>query len=80
MQEQKLHDDLLSAGKGLVFANLLKGNDFKTTNFYESSITNYYKKKEEPAQKGCHHRHLVETIISRFVSTPLTICDYNTNT
>jgi len=61
-----LHDDLISTGKGLVFANLLIGNDFTPSNFYETSITELHRKQPE-----VRCRSLIEKVIDKFVESPV---------
>ena len=44
---KQLSDGLFSLGQGTVFANLLKGNNYAPSYFYDTSITAYNSEKEE---------------------------------
>ena len=42
---KKLHDDLVLSGKGLVFAQLLSGNNLKPSLIYDTSISDFKNKE-----------------------------------
>ena len=48
---KKLHDDLVLSGKGLVFAQLLSGNNLKLSLIYDTSIS-AFKNKENLRNKN----------------------------
>ena len=49
---KQLSDGLFSLGQGTVFANLLKGNKYAPSYFYDTSITAYNSVKEEVKGSG----------------------------
>lgn len=44
---RKLSNDLFLLGQGVVFANVLKGNNYKPVSFYNTSISDFYKEKPQ---------------------------------
>ena len=56
---------MIECGKGLVFAELLKGNNFSHTNFYTSSVTDYSSKvAEQKSKQG--DRDIIEKFFENF--------------
>ena len=61
---KKLHDDLVLSGKGLVFAELLSGNNFKPSFIYDTSISDIKnKKRTENLQNRNTRTTLLEFLI-----------------
>ena len=65
---KNLHDDLVLSGEGLVFAELLSGNNFKPSFIYDTSISDFKNKKGTENLQNKNARTTITRMFDNFSS------------